>query len=1147
MSPAGISRYAAWTNGFPRPLVSRVAAVRFASCLATALFGGISSAAEPTAAALAQFEAEVRPILVRRCYECHSEQAEEIAGDLLLDGPDGWLAGGFSGEAVVPGDVDASLMSVAIGYENPDLQMPPKSRLPQREIDVLNDWIAAGAPAPTGDRAGAESPGAAFDDAAASAALVAQRKAEHWAWRPIRRPEPPVVSSTDWPLDDVDRFLLARLERAEIAPAPDASRPVWLRRVTYDLRGLPPTPAEIEAFLADEHPHAYERVVDRLLGETAFGETWAVHWLDLVRFAESKGHEQDFDVPHAWRYRDYVIRAFNANVPYDQFVREHVAGDLLAAPRIDPETRTNQSAQGTAFWLLGEATHSPVDIRGEEADRVANSLDVFGKTFLGLTIGCVRCHDHKFDALTAADYYALGGYLQSSSPTELNVADPAATEAAILELQRLHSAASGPIVAAETAALAEQVRQLPQLLEFLLTSVSQAAPGDGAESPVAYWSKELNAAAGEPGHPLHLLGVAAAAPAGERRETAAKALVGWSDRLAESAAATVDEVIVTQKDGELNLVETRRRFDPVRDVIVDFADPRFTSPSHENWITQGRRFGPSATPAGTPLFSLDATRPLARITPQASACGDVVGEAFTGLYRTRTFEVTGDVLWYRFRGSAEVFLDVDSHRTVAGPLHAVVNKKLDSPEAETWFGHTVSDYLGHRVHVEFKPTGPFELYEVRFGASAPPTPTTIDASFAARIAESSPESVVELAERLCEEMASIVASASDARCDDASLRLVNWLLDRREQLPRPNREAWDRVQQLGARYAAARERIEAAVPEAAWSLALLDGDAENEFIHLRGSHRRLAEQATPRRFLHALDGPEGMEIDQGSGRLQLAERLVAEDNPLTARVFVNRLWHHLFGRGIVPTVDDFGAMGEPPSHPELLDFLASEFRSGGWDVQAMIRRLVLSRAYRQASTGDPAADAADPTNVLLHRAPVRRLTAEKVRDAVLAVSGRLDASHFGPSVRIHITDFMRSNRSPSWSGPADGDDRRSLYVEVRRNHMSHFLAAFDRPTPAGTIGRRFVSNTAAQPLILLNDPLMHELAKAWAEHLVDEFDDDAAACQNAYMAAFARPPSGAERQRVVDYVAAAGESSRRDAWSDVCLTLLNVKEFIFLH
>ena len=376
-------------------------------------------AARPAAANDASvefFERKIRPLLVAHCYECHAEEASADSANLRLDWKQGWLQGGDSGPAIDVEHPRKSLLLRAVSYRDPDLQMPPRSKLPDREIELLRRWVEAGAPAPD-ETVDETSPGG-------EAFSIDVRRKAHWAWQGVTRPKLPEVRQTGWPRDDIDRFVLAKLEEAGLAPAADADRATWLRRVTFDLTGLPPTPEELRAFLQDQSPGAFERVVDQLLADPAFGECWGQHWLDLVRYADTKGHEQDFPIPLAWRYRDYVIRALNANVPYDQFVVEHIAGDLVAYPRIDPSTRTNQSIQGTGFWHLGEATHSPVDIRGDEAERIDNQIDVFGKTFLGMTVACARCHDHKFDAISTDDYYAFCGFLQSSSYQEANIADP---------------------------------------------------------------------------------------------------------------------------------------------------------------------------------------------------------------------------------------------------------------------------------------------------------------------------------------------------------------------------------------------------------------------------------------------------------------------------------------------------------------------------------------------------------------------------------------------------------------------------------------------------------------------------------------------------------------------------------------------------
>jgi cytochrome c553 len=356
------------------------------------------------------FEKRVRPILATRCFGCHSgklaDGATEPKGKLRLDSREAALKGGDTGPAVVPGKPKESLLVDAINYGEP-YQMPPKSKLPAEEIAVLTKWVEMGAPWPKDAAETADKDAKEFD--------LARRKAEHWCWQPLHSAAPPKVHNEGWIRQPLDRFILAKLEAKDLAPSPPADKRTLIRRAYFDSVGLPPTPEQVEAFVQENSPQAFAKVVDELLASPQFGERWGRHLLDLVRYAESRGHEFDYNVPNAFEYRDYVIRALNADVPYDQLVIEHVAGDLLEKPRLHPTEKWNESIIGTSFWFFGEWIHSPVDIRKDETDRIDNMIDVFSKTFLGLTVSCARCHDHKFDAISQADYYALSGYLQSAS------------------------------------------------------------------------------------------------------------------------------------------------------------------------------------------------------------------------------------------------------------------------------------------------------------------------------------------------------------------------------------------------------------------------------------------------------------------------------------------------------------------------------------------------------------------------------------------------------------------------------------------------------------------------------------------------------------------------------------------------------------
>ncbi|MBA3938644.1 MAG: DUF1549 domain-containing protein, partial [Planctomycetes bacterium] len=422
------------------PLLRRRGVATRLALLLPLLALALPARAADSAADLEFFESKVRPILAGSCYKCHSQKSEKLKGGLYVDSRAGLITGGDTAPAIVPGNPAKSLLIEAVAYTNPDLQMPPKTRLSAQQIADLTAWVQRGAPwpaeaAPTTADAGLKKP---FD--------IAGRKKEWWAWQPIAAPTAPAVADAAWCHGDIDRFILAKLQEEHLQPAPAADRRTLIRRLSFDLIGLPPTPAEVEAFVADPGARAVADVVDRLLASPRFGERWGRHWLDLVRYADSRGHEFDYAIPNAWQYRDYVIRAFNADLPYDRFLTEQIAGDLLPQPRTNPDQGFNESVLGTGFWLLGEGVHSPVDIRQDQADRVDNMIDVLGKTFMGLTIACARCHDHKFDAIAAKDYYALAGMIESSTYRQVRFETDLPHRAIADQLQRLRRE-HGPAIA----------------------------------------------------------------------------------------------------------------------------------------------------------------------------------------------------------------------------------------------------------------------------------------------------------------------------------------------------------------------------------------------------------------------------------------------------------------------------------------------------------------------------------------------------------------------------------------------------------------------------------------------------------------------------------------------------------------------------
>ena len=1255
-------------------------------------------------AAVEFFEKEVRPILTARCVECHGAGKGDPKGGLSLMTRSAALKGGDTGPAVVPAKPKESLLVSAVEYG--DLyQMPPKSKLPAAEIATLTKWVELGAPWPkeTGNAAGTVKP---FD--------LAARKGEHWCWNPISNPPVPPVKDQAWPNSSADRFILAGLEGKGLKPATPAEKHALLRRVHFDLIGLPPTPSEVAAFVADNSPQAFERVVDRLLDSPHFGERWGRHWLDLVRYAETRGHEFEPSIPNAWQYRDYIIRALNADVPYDRLLTEHVAGDLIESRwRNGSMPGINESVLGTGFWFLGEEVHSPVDIRKDETDRMDNRLDVMSKTFLGLTVSCARCHDHKFDAISQRDYYAMTGFLISGSYRQVRVQTEANDRQIAAKLDVTRAAARQDVVRILNEAARPTLSKLDQYLEHArqavdagVTLVDAAAPANAAEVVFADfegdsypgWKTEGTAFGDRPPrkgdneyaaplegfrgerlvnshrnptegpnnagtrdaqlgrlispsvtieHPTIRFQIGGGAHVGRtcmnltvdgkvvrtatgqnsgtlrteqwqvadlRGKTATIEIVdaepgGWghilvdqivfskdssgqnsgkgSRQLAEATQAKVngiakeanlDPAILSRwcmelagakgdknhllhgfATGQLAVKPSVAEESPAG-LVVDFANPR-----PGDVIQDGVSFGVGPISPGQLQFV--GTSEL-RATTVGGWQRDLFWKEIklTGgteddhgglgnwhrhgrMVRTPEFTLNGGRLWYLVRGAVRAYATVNSHLVLAGPLHGSILAEFKHTDTQWhWVAHGLDQYRGHRLHVEFTPGDDLECgVAMVVQADQPPKLPDLKLNVAIDGGDSSTKRASLLQEQLTNAFARLNQST-----DPASAMLVNWMLERRELFVTgaSDKAVADRVASLRAEEAKLSKDV---VWESQLAPAILDGNGVDELLLIRGNSNT-PRDPIHRRFLEAVEGDHPL-AEAGSGRLTLARQML--QSPFAARVAVNRIWHHLFGRGIVPSVDNLGVLGQAPTHPELLDHLATQFVKDGWSTKRMIKSLLLTRTYQMSSHPMEPEDTTDPDNLLWHRMPIKRLQGEVIRDALLAVSGRLDPTPFGPSVPIHLTPFMEGRGRPGASGPLDGNGRRSIYIAVRRNFLSPMMLAFDTPSPFSTVGRRTSSNVPAQALILMNDPLVIELAKRWAERLlVDPTLSPEQRIDAMYQAALARPASDAEKSDALAFLDAQSarfglpETQRRtspQAWADLCHVMFNVKEFVFIE
>jgi hypothetical protein len=774
------------------------------------------------------FEKRIRPVLVDKCYSCHSAGAEKIKGNLVVDTREGLLKGGDTGPSITPGHPDKSLLIRALRWQDEEFKMPPKRRLPADVVADFETWVRKGAPDPR----------ISNTSASKRPAINIAEARRKWPFSPLAEPAVPAVSGPPWERNPIDRFILAKLQEKNLRPAPDADKRTLIRRVTFDLTGLPPTPEEIDLFLADSSDAAFSRVVERLLASPAYGERWGRHWLDVARYADTAGDNSDFPVPQAYKYRNYILAAFSGDKPYDRFILEQIAGDLLPW-KSDLERRENLIATG--YLASAKRFGSRVDDYPWHLT-IEDTIDNLGRTFMGLTINCTRCHDHKFDPVTNEDYYALYGFFESTRYPWPGI-----------ELKQYQENFI-PLVGADVVEKVDHER--------------------------AAKKAELEAAA----------------------------------KQFEADKKHYEKAVEAALDGEA---------DRIKDVVNDLT----------------RR--------------IDSLR----------------------------------------KGSGSVLKE---------PL-------------------------------------PYET-----------------------------------AYAVCE-------------------------------APRPG----------------------------------------NTKVQIKGDPAKLGREV-PRRFIEVLGGQPLSSDARGSGRRQLALWIADPANPLTARVMANRIWQYHFGKGIVQTPSDFGRQGRPPTHPELLDWLARRFIESGWSVKAVHRLILGSRAYRMSSDGDEAAFALDPSNDLLWKFRRRRLEAEAIRDALLAVSGTLDRQVGGPHPFPAMATWDYTQHKPFLA--VYDNHQRSVYLMAQRVRRHPFFGTFDGAETNMSTPFRITSTTPLQALWMLNDPFVHEQASAFAARLLKERSGVAARIDRAYGLALGRAPSTGESAASAEFLRSVQpELDETQSWEAFARILFRLNEFVYVR
>ena len=999
------------------------------------------------------FESRIRPLLVDRCTGCHSSAAgAKRSGALALDSRDGWHSGGDSGPAIVPGDPEASLLFRAVKRADGVSAMPPEDAgapLSADEIAALETWIRDGA----------------ADPRVATARLGGMdREAAKGFWSfqaPVAVPPPPVAHA-EHVANDIDRFVVAALEARGLEPAPLADKATLLRRATLDLTGLPPEPDDLAAFLADDSADAWSRVVERLLASSAYGERYGRHWLDVARYADTAGDGADYPVREARGYRDWVIRAVADDMPYDEFLRRQLAGDLLAreAPPADHAglvTATGFLAVGKRYGYAPNPDYRHLDF--------ADAIDSIGRSILGLSLGCARCHDHKYDPVSAHDYYALYGILEST-----RFAFPGGEE----HKRPAHFPALVPDE--EAARLdAEKARRLADL--------------------------------------DHLLG---------RLQSEKLALEG------KTFAGGTDLDLESQEIGK----------GPTAAPWLS-AGPNVVGPDSQSPFRHLHTAGTRGVRVGTGQPNEGVRHTFAeRIV---AAPGEPVRVAFD--FRTLPSEgaeqPAGACRFYVGRGVIEsTAIDFSATRTEFAVRDGDAWRVVTALEPGRW----------HHVEVTL------DRDTMRGQGSITPFPAEGAAPVPIALGE------VVLPATWDGVVDTIICDGLGHVAGPATVRDLDNLARRHEPFPpvgspdavktAPPADAAERIAGIEKRLGELDATRKATAETEAYPVAygVSEGAPVDVRLQQRGEPDKPGE-VVPRRNLEILGGDPLANPAGASGRRDLAEWLTRRENPLTARVLVNRVWQWHFGRGLVATPSDFGTRGEAPSHPELLDALAVRFMESGWRVKDLHRLILHSRTWRQSADGHPAALAADPENRLLARSSRRALDAETLRDAILATSGLLDRSPPTPHPFPPVTTWAFTIHQPF---QAEYDhDRRSVYLMVQRNRRHSFLALFDAADPNQSVAARDATITPTQSLFLMNAPLVHRAAAAFAARVMASASDTDTRLAHATTLAWGRGPTADERAALRDFLdrfaTAAPGATEADAWGALARVLLTSNPFLFVE
>lgn len=973
------------------------------------------------------FEARIRPVLIEHCYACHNS-THVAEGELALDSREAMQKGGASGQVIVPGKPEQSRLIAILKHEVDGLEMPQDGgKLDAKVIADFEKWISLGATDPRD-----HPPSPTEIEQATSWRSIIERRRQWWSFQPIKRPE--LTGGAEHP---IDQLVGVKLKEVELSPAKPAEPVVLIRRLFFQLIGLPPTATELNYWLqryatsTNDPGLTTEALVDHLLASKQFGPRWARHWMDWIRYAESHGSEGDPIINNAWMYRDYLIRALNDDIPYDQLVREHLAGDLIDNPRINHELELNESILGTIQLRMVFHGFSPTDALDEKVRFVDDQVNTISKAFLGITVSCARCHDHKFDAISQADYYAMFGIFAACRPAR-QVADSPA-------VQRQHQQALNELKLKIRSRLATHwIESLPTTAKRIAEKLTSQTPDDSLLSTIKNWPQ-------------------------------------WNSSLQNRQEPKEPKFIRRWQLGDAN------------DLAAWHCSGECDKPNAPGGFAVALS-GDSAVegvyPGGVYSHLLSTKHPLRLSSPDVT---------LDGKYD----------FWIRAlgaEGAATRYVTQDYPRT------GTVFKDLKLTPNWAWRKLNLSYWEGDSVHFEIatgpdiplqssdKPRSWLGATEVRVVPQDSPAPADPANILAAILLEnvSLPNSADEAQSLAISAIEQALQAWQQGTCTDLQSLLIDECI--RFDLLDNQLDGLPQVRPLVEQYRTLESEIR--VPQRVPGLD--DVPARQQPLFVRGNHRQPAD-IVPRRFLEAIDSaPYPATV---TGRRELAEDLLRDDNPLSRRVIVNRLWHHLFGRGLVATPDNFGKLGSLPTHPELLDWLAIRFVEDGWSLKKMIRLMVTSQTWQQSSVASNKSREIDPDNLYLSHANVRRLEAEAIRDAMLTAASMVDWNVQGQPV-------------------GSDSNRRSVFIRVHRNALDPMLRVFDFPEPHSSVGSRDVTNVPAQSLLVMNSPQVAAIATELADKLLltsAELSDDER-ITNLFRRILSRDPTNTEREQLLQYL-----------------------------